>query len=135
MNEQKNNFVMTLQTMGAFIKSEGDKGASENMIRRLKAAVKMLYDFLPKDKQITRERLLEWRTDMNEKGKDISGMKFGFITAIEPTDKRGSRGARTVPLWECRCECGAICYKATDTLSNPDFSMCNDRLGKIMHQH
>lgn len=134
MNEQKNNFVMTLQTMDAFIKSEGDKGASENMIRRLKAAVKMLYDFLPEDKQITRERLLEWRADMNEKGyayqtvqnyvkwinlyldyaglseirfnrgkgKDISGMEFGFITAIEPTDKRDRKDV----VWRCRCRCG-----------------------------
>lgn len=68
MSEQKNNSVMTLETTEAFIKNESDKGASENMIRRLKAAFKMLYDFPPEDKRITRERLLEWRVDMNEKG-------------------------------------------------------------------
>lgn len=27
-------------------------------------------------------------------------------------------------MWECRCECGEITYKATDTLTNPDLSMC-----------
>lgn len=59
---------MTPDLMAAFIEREEEKGASENMIRRLKAAVKMLYDFLPEDKQVTRERLLEWRADMNEKG-------------------------------------------------------------------
>lgn len=27
-------------------------------------------------------------------------------------------------MWECRCECGVITYKATDSLNNPDESMC-----------
>lgn len=27
-------------------------------------------------------------------------------------------------MWECRYECGEITYKATDTLTNPDLSMC-----------
>ena len=27
-------------------------------------------------------------------------------------------------MWECRCECGTITYKATDTLKNPELSMC-----------
>lgn len=125
---------MTPDSMAAFIESEAGRGASENMIRRLRAAVKMLYDFLPEDKQITRERLLEWRTNMNNngyayqtvqnyvkwvnlyldyiglseirfnrgKGKDISGMEFGFITAIEPTDKRDRKDV----VWRCRCRCG-----------------------------
>ena len=127
-------FVMTADTMQAFVDHEKDSGASENMIRRLKAAVKMLYDFLPEDKEITRERLLEWRANMNDsgyayqtvqnyvkwinlyldyaglseirfnrgKGKDISGMEFGFITAIEPTDKRDRKDV----VWRCRCRCG-----------------------------
>ena len=56
---------------------------------------------------------------------NLIGHRFGKLVVIGRSDKRGSRGARTVPLWECRCECGAICYKATDTLTNPDESMCN----------
>lgn len=125
---------MTPDSMAAFIESEAERGASENMIRRLRTAVKMLYDFLPDDKQITRERLIEWRSNMNDngyayqtvqnyvkwinlyldyaglseirfnrgKGKDISGMEFGFITAIEPTDKRDRKDV----VWRCRCRCG-----------------------------
>lgn len=27
-------------------------------------------------------------------------------------------------MWRCRCDCGEITYKATDTLSNPSVSMC-----------
>jgi hypothetical protein len=120
--------------MTAFIESEIENGASENTLRRLKATVKMVYEFLPEDKLLTRERLLEWRTDLNEKGyayqtiqnfvkwiniyldyaglsemrfnrgkgKDISGMEFGYITAIEPTEKRHRKDV----VWRCRCRCG-----------------------------
>ena len=61
---------------------------------------------------------------------NLIGRHFGKLEVIGRSDKRGSRGARTVLLWECRCECGAICYKATDTLTNPDLSMCNECVGK-----
>lgn len=134
MSEKKDRYVMAQETMDAFITSEAEKGASENMIRRLKAAVKMFYDFLPEDKLITQEQLLKWRADLNERGyayqtvqnyakwiniyldyaglsdirfnrgkaKDISGMEFGLITAIEPTDKRHRKDV----VWRCRCRCG-----------------------------
>ena len=127
---------MTPDTMAAFIESEIKKGASENTVRRLKATVKMVYEFLPEDKLLTRERLLEWRVDLNErgyayqtiqnfvkwiniyldyvglseirfnrgKGKDISGMEFGYLTAIEPTDKRHRKDV----VWLCRCRCGTM---------------------------
>lgn len=34
-------------------------------------------------------------------------------------------------MWECRCECGNITYKATDTLTNPDESMCQECHNRI----
>ena len=127
-------FVITAETISTFILCQTEKGVSANTLRRLKTAVKMLYDFLPEDKQITKEQLLRWRDDLNERGyayqtvqnyvkwvnvyldyaglsdirfnrgngKDISGMEFGFITAIEPTDKRD----RNDVVWRCRCRCG-----------------------------
>ena len=58
------------------------------------------------------------------KSPDLTGQVFGKLTVIGRSDKRNSRGARTTPMWECRCECGAITYKATDTLTNPEESMC-----------
>ena len=61
---------------------------------------------------------------------NLIGRRFGKLEVIGRSDKRGSRGARTVPLWECLCECGNICYKATDTLTNSKLSMCNDCVGK-----
>ena len=62
--------------------------------------------------------------------RDLIGEHFGMLEVIRLSDKRGSRGKRTVPLWECRCECGRITYKATDTLKNPEVSMCSECSGK-----
>ena len=58
------------------------------------------------------------------KNPDLTGKVFGKLTVIRLSDRRGPRGERTTPLWECRCECGAITYKSTDTLRNSGLSMC-----------
>lgn len=65
-----------------------------------------------------------------KKSPDLTGKVFGKLTVLGRSDKRNSRGKRTTPMWECRCECGAITYKATDTLTNPETSMCSDCAGK-----
>ncbi len=55
---------------------------------------------------------------------DLAGKRFGKLTVLGPSDQRGPRGKRTVPLWQCRCDCGEICYKATDTLTSQKETMC-----------
>lgn len=55
---------------------------------------------------------------------NLVGQKFGLLTVLRKSDKRGSRGARTVPLWECACDCGKITYKSTDVLRNKRVSSC-----------
>lgn len=66
-----------------------------------------------------------------KKSPDLTGKVFGRLTVLGLSDKRGPRGARTTPMWECRCECGAITYKATDVLNNPAENMCLACKGKI----
>jgi len=61
-----------------------------------------------------------------KKSPDLTGQVFGRLTVLGRSDKRVSRGQRTVPTWRCRCECGAIVNKATDILTNDDVSMCSD---------
>lgn len=56
---------------------------------------------------------------------DLTGKRFGKLRVLGLSDKRGPRGRRTVPLWECVCDCGEITYKATDTLKGRKFSMCS----------
>ena len=125
---------MTPELMEAFVQYETDKGASKNMIMRFKCAVKVLYDYLPEDKCITKERLLQWRKGMEVSGyasitilnyvkyinryldyvgcsqihfnkgkaKDITGMTFGYLTAIECTGTK-HRGDF---VWAFQCKCG-----------------------------
>ena len=65
------------------------------------------------------------------KGKrDLTGQKIGRLTVLERSDQYGTRGSRKTRLWKCLCDCGAITYKATDSLTNPDISMCKDCAGK-----
>ena len=46
----------------------------------------------------------------NNKGgrkiEDLSNKKFGFLTALEPTNKRSAGSV----VWKCKCDCGNIIY-------------------------
>lgn len=55
---------------------------------------------------------------------DLAGQHIGMLTVLERSDKFATRGARRVQLWKCRCDCGNITYKATDTLTNPQENSC-----------
>lgn len=57
---------------------------------------------------------------------DLTGQVFGQLTVLGRSEKRGNRGARTTPLWECRCTCGNITYRATDSLKREGHRMCED---------
>ena len=41
--------------------------------------------------------------------KDITGKRFGMLTAVKPTEKRDSK---RVVIWECVCDCGNVCEKS-----------------------
>lgn len=132
--EENAKFSITPISMESFLSAEMEKGASKNMLRRFKAAIHSLYEFLPEDKCITKDRLDSWRSGMDRQGyaaqtvqnyvkyvnrylnycdcselrfrqgkaKDLSGMQFGFLTALEPTEKRDRKDV----VWRCICKCG-----------------------------
>ena len=126
---------MTRQSMDAFLLHEKVQNrASENLQRRYRCAVYLLFDFLPADKVVTRPRLLSWRAGMEDRGyasvtiqnyvkyinryldfsgcsalrfhqgkaKDITGMTFGYLTAIAPTGEKN----RDDIVWSFQCKCG-----------------------------
>lgn len=64
----KISYRMTPETMDSFVRNEIQKGASENMVRRFRGTLKVVYDYLPEDKLITKERLIDWRKSMEESG-------------------------------------------------------------------
>lgn len=56
--------------------------------------------------------------------RDLEGQRIGKLLVLERSERKASRGDRQQRLWKCRCDCGSITYKATDTLTNSDISMC-----------
>lgn len=57
---------MTPETIESFVQHEINQGASKNMVMRYKGTMKVIYEYLPEDKCITRERLLGWRKSMED---------------------------------------------------------------------
>lgn len=52
--------------------------------------------------------------------KDITGKKFGRLTAIEPVGKDNRRNI----LWKCRCDCGNECVRAVAELGKRKNHSC-----------
>jgi hypothetical protein len=150
---------ITPQTIESFLAYENNNGASANMNRRFRSTLNAIYDFLPEDKYITKERLLDWRKDLEDKGyasvtilnyvkylnryldffgcsdirfnkgrsKDITGMTFGYLTAIEPTGEKERKNI----IWTFRCKCGkTVNLPATRVLTGNTLSC-----GCLMVEH
>lgn len=62
---------------------------------------------------------------------NLTNKKFGFLTALEPTNKR--QGSNVV--WKCKCDCGASTYVAASDLTHLKIKSCgckrNQSYGEI----
>lgn len=63
------------------------------------------------------------------RGKDLRGMTFGWLTALEPTEKRYRRDI----LWRCRCACGRETEVPTVSLLRGNTQSCGCR--KVQSAH
>lgn len=54
------------------------------------------------------------------KAKDLAGMRFGRLTAIEPTKMRDG----TYVIWRCKCDCGNECLASTRVLMAASKKSC-----------
>lgn len=52
--------------------------------------------------------------------RDITGVRFGRLTAIRPTEKRLCGAV----VWECRCDCGNITYVSLGNLKSRGTRSC-----------
>lgn len=57
---------------------------------------------------------------MKQKGKDISGQRFGKLVAI----KRVGKDKRNNALWQCKCSCGNYCIRAVAELHKRNNHSC-----------
>ncbi len=62
---------------------------------------------------------------------DLTGQVFGKVTVLRLAEERNATRKRKPYIWECRCECGNIVYKHTDTLKNKDVTMCAECADKV----
>lgn len=60
---------------------------------------------------------------MHANSKDLTGQRFGSLVVLELTDLR-LKNKRT-NVWKCRCDCGNICYKTSDTLKDKRHKTCS----------
>ena len=49
--------------------------------------------------------------------KNLINQRFDLLTVIKPTEQRTNNG--TI-IWECKCDCGNICYRSTNVLTRKD---------------
>ena len=52
--------------------------------------------------------------------KNLTNQRFGWLTAIQPTDRRSNHCI----VWECLCDCGKICYVSSGDLLNNGTKSC-----------
>ena len=143
--------VMTQENIAAFIQYETDRGASANAIRRCKRFTTSLYEWLPEDKNITKEQLLAWRQNLKYIGysadtelnyvKGInryldymgcSALRFNRGRAKDITGQQfgyliaieptGEKNRKDL-VWRCKCKCGKeVEYPATRLLTGNTLS-------------
>ena len=159
VQNETTEYALTLELIAAFIRREEERRPHQRHISNCRCTLRSLYEFLPEGKILTKETLLAWRTQMEEKGykqlsirnyvlvlngfldfcgysalrfnrghpKDISGKTFGFLTAIEPTEKRYRKDV----IWTCQCSCGNTIEVAATRLITGNTLSC----GCILKQH
>lgn len=59
--------------------------------------------------------------DAKMKMKNLTGEKFGRLTAIEPTERKVSNGSI---VWKCLCDCGNITYVDSGSLTKGRIKSC-----------
>ena len=139
-------YVMTSESIAAYIQHEIDRGTSENSLRNFKRITESLYEWLSEDKTITKDRLACWRRALKDRGYtpqtelsyvkginrylDFAGcgdIRFNRGRAKNLTGKQFGYLTAIAPtgkqnrkdyIWRCRCQCGKeVEYPATRLLT------------------
>ena len=66
------NLILYPQQIKAFFSWQRDNKRTKSTLERYQKDLEILYDWLPKDKALTRERLIEWKESMLRQGLSAS---------------------------------------------------------------
>ena len=61
---------------------------------------------------------------------DVTGLKFGRLTAIKPAGRKGRES-----LWQCSCECGKECVAQLNNLRSGNTTSCGCHGRSFKHGH
>lgn len=61
---------------------------------------------------------------LHPNAKNLTGQKFGRLTALGPTRKERDVSGRSLLVWQCRCSCGTIIETRSCNLLSGDTSSC-----------
>ncbi len=64
----------------------------------------------------------------HKKIKDLAGKRFGRLIAIEPTERRDSKGS---VFWKCRCDCGNETEVDENSLTSGNTVSCGCRKSEV----
>lgn len=138
-------YIMSPESVAAYIRWEESRGMTQTAIRNYKRFAESLFTWLPEDKLLTKERLLDWRRSLQDHGYSAqTQMNYAkginrYLDYMGFCDIRFTRGRakdlkgkqfgyltaiepigtndRKEILWRCRCQCGKEAeYPATRLL-------------------
>lgn len=125
--------IITAESIAKYLQHEQQRGTSEDALRRYRRYTASLYDWLPEDRQLTKERLSAWRQSLKDQGyspdtelKYIKGINryldfMGYhalrFSKGRPKNLAGVQFGYLTALepvgtkqrnilWRCRCQCG-----------------------------
>lgn len=85
------------------------------------------------ERRIRKEKELEYERRKREiyrkKKRDLSGKKFGYLTALEDVGVHGNTEWRS---WKCKCVCGEITYVGSSNLRNGHTQSCGCNGRKVL---
>lgn len=68
---------------------------------------------------------------LNHNAKDITGIRFGKLVAIGPSDKSVDRHI----IWECACDCGTICFVSGTSLRRGLTISCGCYMSEVVSKN
>ena len=140
------SFTMTPNSIEDYVRHEGELGISEVSVRNYRRTALTLFEWLPEDKQITRDRLADWRQSLKAHGYSpqtelnyVKGINR-YLDYVGCSEFRFNRGKakdisgkefgyltaieptgeknRKDRVWRCVCRCGnEVSYPATRLLT------------------
>ena len=136
MSETIKECIMTLESIEGYISHEISKGATANTRRRCLCALRALFDYVAEDSVLSKDILMSWRRDMENKGYssatilnyvkiinrylDFSGFSHLRFNRGRAKDIAGmtfgylkailptDKRDRGDIVWICECKCGKI---------------------------